>query len=130
MGGELRGCEHNRCAATAIGVYDLRPALDAAAAGGFLNARQLDGIASSLEAASAVKTAVMQPRRPPSLASTASSSSASSHKGSGSTSAVKVEPQYAQLARLGRGIVDSEQATIAAIRSCIRLVPGLSGLGL
>ncbi|KAF8057679.1 NPC1 [Scenedesmus sp. PABB004] len=76
------------------GVFDLRPALAAVVGGGVLNAKQLEGVAASLEAAFGVKAAAC-------------------------AAAAAGGPAWPALAALAGGIADREQATLAALRACI-----------
>jgi DNA mismatch repair protein MutS2 len=80
------------------GVFDLRPAAQAALSGGCLNAKQLEGVANSLESAFEVRAAAL-----------------ARHPGSG-------QPLYPSLAALAQRISEQELATVRAIRGCIRWV--------
>jgi DNA mismatch repair protein MutS2 len=92
-------------------VFDLRPALEAAAAGGILNARQLEGVATSMESAFELKAAA-----------------AAAAAADGTAKLVEEKQQrqqqqryrYPCLAQLASGIQEREQQTLRAIRSCIR----------
>lgn len=83
------------------GVFDLHPALEAAAGGGILNGRQLEGVASSMESAFALRAAAAAAALP-------------------SQQQQQQEHLYPSLARLAEGIQDRELRTLQAIRSCIR----------
>lgn len=88
----------------APGVFDLRPALEAAAAGGILNARQLEGVATSVESAFELKAA----------AAAADTSQQQQRQ----------QFMYPCLAQLASDIQDRELQTLQAIRSCIRYAGG------
>ncbi|GIM00122.1 hypothetical protein Vretimale_5037 [Volvox reticuliferus] len=70
------------------GCFDIRPAVEATAAGGRLNAKQLEGVAATLEAAFLLKAAAKVPEEPmdDSMSGTRASSSGSSSSGSSSSS--------------------------------------------
>ncbi|KAI8474386.1 MAG: hypothetical protein J3K34DRAFT_139599, partial [Monoraphidium minutum] len=77
------------------GILDLRPAVDAAVAGLRLNAKQLEGVASSLEAALALRAAAC-------------------------AAADADGPRFPLLARLAAGISADEAATLGVLRACVR----------
>eukprot|EP00955_Chlamydomonas_euryale_P038981 351270-Chlamydomonas_euryale.AAC.1 len=87
--------EASRAGLSLKGVYDLRPALDAVAGGFCLTARQLEGIASSLQAVFDAKAAV--------LATDASGARL-----------------YPALTALAEPIDDGDGATVAAILGCVK----------
>ena len=94
------------------GVLDLRPAIAAAQEGACLNAKQLDGVASSVDAALRVGDVVLG--RTEQLGS-------SSRTGSGNNSSGGLDaPRFPLLASLAEGISEGERETLAALRTCIR----------
>jgi hypothetical protein len=122
-------------------VFDLRPALEAAAAGGVLNARQLEGVASSMESAFALRAAACAEASAPAAAPAAphapGAADARSQPQHPRQQQRKQQPQprqqppqeseqqprqhlYPALAALAAGIQPRELATLQAIRSCIR----------
>lgn len=96
------------CCAMLPGVFDLRPALEAAAAGGILNARQLEGVATSMESAFDLKAAV---------AATAAGTGDLQHP---HHQQQQQQYLYPCLVQLASGIQERELQTLQAIRSCIR----------
>jgi hypothetical protein len=90
------------------GVFDLRPALAAAAEGGILNARQLEGVAASMESAFGLKAAVQV---------------ADAHAVKAPEQQQQEQQQqylYPSLVQLASGIQEQEHRTLQAIRFCIR----------
>lgn len=83
------------------GVFDLRPALAAAASGKVLNPRQLEGVAASMEAAFQLKANVSIRQQ-------------QQHQQQAE------RYMYSSLADIAAGIPDQEWALLKAIRSCIR----------
>lgn len=109
-------CRHNNITTKnnniTTGVFDLRPALEAAAAGGILNARQLEGVATSMESAFTLK------------AQAAAAAVDAAAAAAATTASPKQQQQQQQylfpcLAQLAAGIQERELRTLRAIRSCI-----------
>lgn len=102
-------------------MLDLRPAIEAAAAGSVLNAKQLEGVAASLEAALQLRAAACQPATAacqPATAAPGAPEVQGQQEARGS--AVVQGPRFPALARLAEAIPAEEAATVAALRSCIR----------
>jgi DNA mismatch repair protein MutS2 len=115
---------------TVQGVFDLRPALDAAGAGGLINAKQLEGIACSLEAGLQVLQSACVPPVGMSSASLAAETSQvpsgqqqQQQKGQNGQQGQGGGYQYPALAEVALsnapGMLAVRQA-LQAIRSCIR----------
>ena len=84
------------------GILDLRPAVEAATRGWCLNAKQLEGVAASLEAALQLRAAACA-------------------KGEGAAGASSASGlRFPSLAALAEGISADEAGTVAALRGCIR----------
>ncbi|KAL6764861.1 hypothetical protein V8C86DRAFT_2464886 [Haematococcus lacustris] len=105
------------------GVHDLTPALQAVSSGQYLSAKQLQGVAGSLEAALALKAQVAAPAQQPGAeqAQTATGAAPEAVPASPAQAAVLTDAKLPSLAALAAGISDQEQALVTAIRHCIRL---------
>uniref|UniRef100_A0A383W1M4 DNA mismatch repair proteins mutS family domain-containing protein n=1 Tax=Tetradesmus obliquus TaxID=3088 RepID=A0A383W1M4_TETOB len=116
------------------GVFDLRPALAAAAGGGVLNPRQLEGVAASMEAAFELHQIVCVSAAAAAAAADADAGQHSEHRqqlqdAQQHASRQRKQQQQQQqqqrqykwpcLADLAAGIQQRELATLRAIRSCI-----------
>ncbi|GBF98707.1 endonuclease [Raphidocelis subcapitata] len=96
------------------GVLDLRPAIEAAAAGSVLNAKQLEGVAASLEAALQLRAAACIP-----AAGASDGPQAQAQEGTAEAAAVQ-GARFPALASLAEAIPAEEAATVAALRACIQ----------
>jgi hypothetical protein len=108
------------------GVFDLRPALAAAAGGGVLNPRQLEGVATSMEAAFQLHQLVCIPATAADVQHHGEhhqqQQDQHQHVDRRSQKQQQQQQQYRWpcLADLAAGIQQRELATLRAIRSCIR----------
>jgi len=121
------------------GVLDLRPALEAVQAGACLNAKQLEGVAASLEGAFALREQATAPADATSSGSSVGSSTGSSAAaasasvagtsghGAGASAAGSSGPGAQQqgckaptLAKLAQGICEEERDLLAALRRAVR----------
>lgn len=88
------------------------PAVESTRAGGvYLNAKQLEGVATTLEAGFKVKAATMR------VAATAATATGEDSYDASQDEALL----YPQLALLSQGISERELATVRALRSCIHV---------
>lgn len=94
------------------GILDLRPAIQAAMQGACLNAKQLEGVAASLEVALSLRAAAMKPAGSSSPATTPATLQQQQQAGHAL--------RFPHLARLALGISAEEHATVAALRACIK----------
>ncbi|GLC46171.1 hypothetical protein PLESTB_001197300 [Pleodorina starrii] len=99
------------------GCFDIRPAVEAAAAGACLNAKQLEGVASTLKAAFALQIAATAP----------DDNDEGEQEGGGDEGGARPRPRrgrrhrFPALAALAGGIGEEERTTLRAIRACIKL---------
>jgi hypothetical protein len=93
-------------------VFDLRPALEAAGEGGILNARQLEGVATSMESSFELRAAA--------CAATDTDAEAGAAQQQPQPEPHQQQFRYPTLAALAAGIQLRELSTLRAIRSCIR----------
>lgn len=109
---------------TVQGVFDLRPALNAAAAGGLINAKQLEGIAGSLEAALVVLQSACVPAEAAPSLDTGVPEKREAPPGKQQQQQQGGRHQYPALAEVAlqgnaQGM-EAVRAVLQAIRSCIR----------
>lgn len=95
------------------------PAVESTRAGGvYLNAKQLEGVATTLEAGFKVKAATM---RVAAAAAAATATAATATAGDSYDASHDEALLYPQLALLSQGISERELATVRALRSCIHV---------
>lgn len=96
------------------------PVVESTRAGGvYLNAKQLEGVATTLEAGFKAKAATMRVAAP--AAAAAAATAAAARAGDGDDASHDEELLYPQLALLSQGIGEKELATVRALRSCIHV---------